>query len=158
MSVADILTPARINAQLGVTSKKRVLERISVLLREDETELDSQAAFHGLVERERLGSTAIGDGVALPHARLKGLSKPVGAFVTLAQDVDYDAADRKPVKLVFALIVPEDASPEDMKLLGELATLFADQNLREQLLHMDDPQQIYRLLASHNNVSSRRAV
>lgn len=131
---------------MPATSKKRLLEKISALLHEDEPELDETAAFQSLIERERLGSTGIGDGVALPHGRLKGLTKAVGAFATLEQEMDYDAVDKKPVKMVFALLVPENADEEHLKILAQLASIFSKQEMREKLLRARNDKEIYEYL------------
>ena len=156
MQIRDIITPERITSSMSASSKKRVLEEISTLLRDDEVDLDQNAVFHSLVERERLGSTCIGNGVALPHGRVKGLKKPVGAFATLAQDIDYDALDGEPIKMVFALLVPENTNEEHLRALATLATIFQDQDLRDRLLGAESAQEIYRLLANYNNVTNRK--
>ena len=131
---------------MPATSKKRLLEKISALLHEDEPELDETAAFQSLIERERLGSTGIGDGVALPHGRLKGLTKAVGAFAILEQEMDYDAVDKKPVKMVFALLVPENADEEHLRILAQLAGIFSKQEMREKLLRARNDKEIYEYL------------
>lgn len=134
-----------------------MLEKISALLRENEAGLDQNAAFQSLIERERLGSTGIGNGVALPHGRVKGLKKAVGAFATLAEEVNYDSADGKPINLVFALLVPEEADEQHLQILSELAGLFNDEALRDRLLNANSGEEIYHLLTSYNSVVSRKA-
>ncbi|MFQ5934812.1 MAG: PTS sugar transporter subunit IIA [Acidiferrobacterales bacterium] len=154
MQIHNVLTPKRIAAHMRVSSKKRMLEQICALLRTDEVGLDANAAFQSLVDRERLGTTAVGYGVALPHGRLKGLRTAVGAFATLADEVECDALDRRPVKMVFALLIPENASPEHLKLLPELVAVFSNERLREQLLDADSPNEIYDVLASYNGIAT----
>jgi PTS system nitrogen regulatory IIA component len=157
MQLHDFLIPKRVTSGMPATSKKRVLEQISALLREGESELDQNAAFQSLVERERLGSTGIGNGVALPHGRVKGLKRAVGAFATLAHDMDYEAADGKPVNMVFALLVPENANEEHLHALSIIAAVFSDQNFRNRLLKAGNAREIYRLITHQNDVASRRA-
>jgi len=148
MRITEILTPSRVTYAMSVSSKKRLLEKISQLLSEDEPELDGNAAFQSLVERERLGSTAIGDGIALPHGRLKGLNKVIGAFAVLEQEMDYDTIDQKPVKMVFALLIPENATEEHLQILSQLARIFAAKETRDRLLRATSAEQIYNCLTS----------
>ena len=128
---------------MPATSKKRLLEKLSALLGENEDGLSEQSAFQALVERERLGSTGIGDGVAIPHGRVKGLKRAVGAFVTLEREMDYDSIDHKPVNMVFALLVPENADSEHLQILSRLAGLFSKKEVRKQLLDAKNPQDLY---------------
>lgn len=158
MRIHDILTPRRIAIRLHVSSKKRLLEEICALLASDITSgIDSVGAFQSLLERERLGTTAIGHGVALPHGRLKGLQTPVGAFATLAEEIDCDAADGKPIRLVFALLVPEDANEEHLQLLAQLASMFNDKELCQQLSRAVSQDTVYRLLIGERGTTERKA-
>ena len=150
MHINELISPSRVSHALPASSKKRLLEHLSALLHEDIPGLDETAAFHSLFERERLGSTAIGQGVALPHGRLKGLERAIGAFAILESEMDYDAQDQKPVKMVFALLVPENANDEHLQILAQLAGLFSSGELREQLLQAKSDQEIYHYLTSHN--------
>jgi PTS system nitrogen regulatory IIA component len=146
MEIRDILSPDRISIGLVASSKKKLLEIVSQLLARDGAGTDPQAVFQCLIERERLGSTGIGDGVALPHGRLKGLKQAIGAFAVLQADLDFDAIDRKPVRLVFALLVPESATTEHLQLLAKLAALFSHPPRREQLLGAKTPEELYTYL------------
>jgi PTS system nitrogen regulatory IIA component len=157
MRIHDILTPKRIAIHLHVSSKKRLLEEICALLAADATSgVDSATAFQALLERERLGTTAIGKKVALPHGRLKGLPTAVGAFATLAEEIDCDAADGKPIRLVFALLVPEHADEEHLQLLAQLASMFNDKELCEQLSRAVSQDTVYRLLTSQRGAAERK--
>ena len=142
----ELISPNRIEQSLDATSKKRLLEKISSLLRQDEPELDENAAFQSLFEREKLGSTAIGEGVALPHGRLKGINKAIGAFAILNNEMEFDAIDHKPVKMVFALLVPENANKEHLEILADLASRFKNSQLRERLLRAHNGKEIYQCL------------
>lgn len=148
MQIHELISPARVTHTLSASSKKRLLEKISALLHEGEPLLDENAAFQSLLEREKLGSTGIGHGVALPHGRLKGLSKAIGAFVRLDDAMEYESTDREPVRLIFALLVPENATDEHLALLSELASLFNKQEIRAKLLEAHDNEEIYQCLTT----------
>ena len=115
------------------SSKKRVLEQAAQLLAPAGGEPAAEQIFERLLERERLGSTGLAGGVALPHARMPGINSSHGAFLRLDEAVEFDALDGEPVDLVFALLVPEDATEGHLQLLGQLATMFNQPELREQL-------------------------
>jgi PTS system nitrogen regulatory IIA component len=119
---------------------------LSALLTQNAPGVDVASALRSLVEREQLGSTGIGEGVALPHGRVPGLKQAVGAFVTLEQEMDYDSLDRKPVRMAFALLVPESANDEHLKLLRDLAIVFSNKTVRRQLLHARTADELYSTL------------
>ncbi len=151
MQINELITPVRIEHALPAKSKKRLLEKLSSLLHKDHPDLDEQAAFQCLINREKLGSTGIGHGVALPHGRLPGIGKAIGAFAILENEMDYDSIDQQPVKMIFALLVPEDAKEEHLKLLSKLASIFNDEKLRDRLLQANDDDEIYRCLTSQDS-------
>jgi PTS system nitrogen regulatory IIA component len=146
MQIHKLVSRSRIDCAISANSKKRLLEKLSLLLEKDAPEVDNHAAFQSLFERERLGSTGVGNGVALPHGRVKGLHEAVGAFGTLKKAIDYDAVDNQPVKLVFALLVPEEATEEHLQLLAQLAKLFSDKKNRDHLLNANNPDDVYNFL------------
>lgn len=125
-------------------SKKRVLELAANLLGKNHEQ--AEAIFERLLERERLGSTGLAGGVALPHARMAGVATTQGAFLRLGQAVDFDSLDGEPVDLVFALLVPEEATKEHLQLLAHLARLFDQTRLREQLRQTDSAATALALL------------
>ncbi|WP_295431236.1 PTS sugar transporter subunit IIA [uncultured Thiodictyon sp.] len=129
----DFINEHRIGRGLEIASKKRLLETLARLLAADHPQLKPDLIFERLLERERLGSTGLGHGIALPHARVKEATQSLGAFVSLAHGVDYDAADGERVDLAFALLVPETATEEHLQLLAELAGRFNDPAVRQQL-------------------------
>lgn len=129
----DLISEARIGCGMEIASKKRLLETLAELLANDHPSLQTETVFERLLERERLGSTGLGHGIALPHARLKDLNEVQGAFVQTVTGVDYDAADGEPVDLAFALLVPEAANEEHLQLLAHLASLFSDAEIRTRL-------------------------
>jgi PTS system nitrogen regulatory IIA component len=144
----DLINEARIGCGLEIASKKRLLETLAELLASDHPRLQTETVFEHLLERERLGSTGLGHGIALPHARMKDVGEVVGAFVQTVKGVDYDAADGEPVDLAFALLVPEAANEEHLRLLAHLASLFSDPNMRVRLRESDSRAEILRVLSA----------
>jgi len=135
--IAKLLPPSNIVLGMEVSSKKRMFEQIGLLFENNQGIARSQV-FDSLFARERLGSTGLGQGVAIPHGRIKGLRECVGAFVRLQTPVPFDAPDGKPVTLVFVLLVPEQATEQHLQILSELAQLFSDRELRERLASEPD--------------------
>ncbi len=133
MGIADLLTLDRVVSDARVSSKKRALELLSGLLADIEPALSESEIFDGLVARERLGSTGLGHGIAIPHGRFKHLTGAYGAVIKLAEPVDFDAVDGEPVGLVFALVVPEESTDEHLQLLSALAEMFRDETVRQRL-------------------------
>lgn len=148
MFPVNFLAPERINCRNGATSKKRALEEMGKLLASVEPALSPEKVFDQLLERERLGSTGLGHGVALPHARIKGLTQACGAFIQLENGIDYDAIDGAPVNLIFGLLVPYDATQEHLQLLATLASLFSDEGFRQRLRAAPDCTAAMELLQS----------
>ena len=128
-----LIVEARIGCDVPAPSKKRVLETVGRLLASGAPGLTQEGVFDRLLERERLGSTGLGHGVALPHARMAGVDRALGAFIKLEAGVDFDAIDDAPVDLVFGLLVPEQATQEHLELLGFLARRFSDAELCARL-------------------------
>jgi PTS system nitrogen regulatory IIA component len=149
MQLSDILAPQRVLAGAQASSKKRALELISQLLAES-TDTSQQEIFESLTARERLGSTALGYGVALPHGRMKKLTATRGAFVQLLQGVDFDAADRTPVDLLFAIVVPEHCTDEHLQLVAQIAELFSNEAIRNQLREAKNTDQLLSTLINWN--------
>lgn len=133
MRIADILTPNRMLCHVQATSKKRVLERCSQLLTGENLPVNSVQIFENFLARERLGTTGMGKGVAIPHARVAACEVTRAAFLQLETGIDFDAIDKKPVDLLFALLVPENSTDEHLKILAQLAEMFGDEVFRERL-------------------------
>lgn len=133
------------------SSKKRVLEQAARLLAGSTADEDAETIFERLLERERLGSTGLAGGVALPHARLPGIDDSHGAFLRLAEPVEFDALDGQPVDLVFALLVPEEATEEHLQLLSALARMFNEPDLRDRLREAE-PEQAFAILSGRSTV------
>ena len=137
MNITDLLIPERVTCCDDVGSKKRLLEYISELLAGSSPELVQSDIFNALINREKLGSTGLGKGVAIPHGRMSSLEKPVCAFVKLANPVDFDATDGQPVDLIFTLLVPEDSTEEHLQVLSTIAEIFSNAGISMALRQCD---------------------
>jgi PTS system nitrogen regulatory IIA component len=146
MRISGILQPERIVCQHDSSSKKRSLELLSTLLANALPGFASGEIFDSLVGRERLGSTGLGKGVALPHGRLSSLKEPIAAMAILRHGTDFDAIDGKPVDLLFALLVPEESTDEHLQILARLAALFSNQEFCEKLRSCNDSDQCFELV------------
>jgi PTS system nitrogen regulatory IIA component len=133
MQLLDILSPERAQAGVIAGSKKRALEQAADIVGKALGSSDSQAVFDALLARERLGTTALGEGVAVPHCRLAGSTGIVGVLLRLAEGIDFDAPDNLPVDVLFILVVPAQATDEHLKLLGRIAAMFNDAATRTAL-------------------------
>jgi len=140
-----ILPPSNIVLDLAVTSKKRALEQASLLF-ENHHGIARTTVFHSLMGRERLGSTALGHSVAVPHGRIKDLKEPCAAFFRLTEPVRFDASDDRMASLLFILLVPETATQLHLDLLAEIARLMSDADTRHKLATESDPAVIHSLL------------
>jgi PTS system nitrogen regulatory IIA component len=145
--VAKLLSPADVVLDLQVSSKKRLFEQVGLLF-ENQHAIARSVVFDSLFARERLGSTGLGQGVAIPHGRIKGLKEALGAFIRVAQPVPFDAPDGNPVTLVFVLLVPEKATEKHLQLLSELAQMFSDKALREALSRAPDAAALHLLVTA----------
>jgi len=150
MEVSDLIHPECVDYGFSPGSKKRALEKISDLVVAAHPSFTPAEVFESLIARERLGSTGIGHGVAIPHGRLKGDFKPVAAFLRLADSIDFDALDNAPVDLLFALLVPEDSTEEHLEILAKLAAMFSDEEFCQKLRKTDNLEELQRLLSEWN--------
>jgi len=144
MQLKSILTPERTLCGAPGSSKKRVLENISQFICEDVKSLNANELFDRLVTRERLGSTGLGHGVAIPHCRIKNCQDIIGGLVKLEQPVDYDSIDNEKVDLLFVLLVPEQAHDEHLNVLATLAELFNEPSFRDQLRQSTDSNALFQ--------------
>ncbi|HEX8011231.1 MAG TPA: PTS IIA-like nitrogen regulatory protein PtsN [Casimicrobiaceae bacterium] len=145
--IAQLLPEANILLDVEATSKKRLFEQVGALF-EDRAQLARSRVFDSLFAREKLGSTGLGQGIAIPHGRIKGLDHALAAFVRPRQPIPFDAPDGKPVAQVFVLLVPEHATEEHLQLLSELAGMFSERAFREQLAAASDPASVHRLFST----------
>jgi len=130
--IADLLPAANVLLDLDAGSKARLFDALGDLF-EANHRLSRRVVIDSLLAREKLGSTGIGQGIAIPHGRIRGLKVAQGAFVRLKSPIPFDAPDGKPVALVFVLLVPEQATEQHLQLLSELAQMFSDPGFRERL-------------------------
>jgi len=143
--LSKLLPLTNVALDLDATSKKRVFEQAGLAF-ENHQQIPSSEVFDSLFAREKLGSTGLGQGVAIPHGRIKGIRDAVGAFLRLTTPVPFDAPDGKPVKLVFVLLVPERATDLHLQILSELAQLFSDKAMREELLAATSAEAAHKLI------------
>ena len=145
MQLEDILTSERCYCKLEGTSKKRILMNISEQLGQQFATLDESEVFNSIMAREQLGSTGLGNGIAIPHCRVPHCQGIIGALVTLKSPIDFDAIDSKPVDLLFILIVPEEKTDEHVKTLAGLAALFNDPDFCYTLRQTQDNEELYNI-------------
>ena len=148
--LSRILPADNIVLDMPATSKKRAFEQIGLFF-ENHHGLARSTVFDSLFSRERLGSTGLGQGVAVPHGRIKGLSDVLSAFVRLERAVPFDAPDGQPVNLLVFLLVPEAATQQHLDILAELAQLLSEKPLRDRLATEQDPKAIHALLTGANS-------
>lgn len=144
--ITQLLATENIVLDLDVSSKKRVFETVGLLF-ENNQGIARSMVFESLFAREKLGSTGLGQGIAIPHGRIKGLKEARGAFVRLAAPIPFDSPDGKPVTLLFVLLVPEQATEQHLQILSELSERFSDRNCREALCTADSADAIRRIFA-----------
>ena len=147
MQLIDILARDRIGADIRVSSKKRLLERLASLLAGDLGHGVERAIFEALIAREHLGSTGLGQGVAIPHGRVGGNLPPTAAFVRLKEPIDFDAPDGEGVDLVLALVVPDHFTDQHLTLLAQVAELFSHPEVCAELRTATDGQQLFERLS-----------
>jgi PTS system nitrogen regulatory IIA component len=150
--IAKLLPLENIVVDLDASSKKRVFEQAGLLF-ENNQGIGRSQVYDALFAREKLGSTGLGMGIAIPHGRIKGLKEAKGAFLRLAAPVQFDAPDGKPVALLFVLLVPEAATEHHLQLLSELAQMFSDRGFREQLAASPDAGAIRTLFEQWQSAS-----
>lgn len=148
MQLADVLDPDRIAVDISVSSKKSLLEKASELLASSPDGGDAREIFESLCQRERLGSTGLGHGVAIPHGRVGGQSGVTGAVIRLRHPIDFDAPDQERVDLFFALSVPDQCSNVYLRLLADIAQRFGDASQREQLRQAATSDELLKLFAA----------
>jgi PTS system nitrogen regulatory IIA component len=146
MKISEILSFECILCAKTLLSKKTATEELAKLISDTESSLNRAEVFECLVSREKLGSTGIGHGVAIPHGRLEGNKKTIAAFIQLQHSIDYGAVDQIPVDLFFALIVPENSTDEHLKILSYLAEMFSHTKTLDQLRSETTVAGIHKIL------------
>ncbi|MFT5811623.1 MAG: PTS system nitrogen regulatory IIA component [Rubritalea sp.] len=147
MTVTALLSPDRVFIDPNISSKKKLLEFIANTVTE-QCGLAQSKLFNSLLDRERLGSTGLGDGFAVPHARLPDLKETVGFFVKLAKPINFDAPDNQPVDLIFCIIIPEHATDEHLQILASLAKIFSQPSIREAIRTARTDADVTRIIDS----------
>ena len=151
--VIKLLPPASVAVDVVMSSKKRLFEHLALQF-ENNHAIARSVVFDSLFARERLGSTGLGQGVAIPHGRIKGMKDAIGALIRLADPIPFDAPDGKPVTLVFALLVPEQATEKHLQILSELAQMFSDRELRESMSEAKDAAALHQLVSTWQSDAS----
>ncbi len=146
MPFTELVTPQAVIATLKASNKKQVLQELAVKAAEI-TGLPEREIFDVLTQREKLGSTALGAGIAIPHGKLAKLDRIYGVFARLERPIDFEALDGQPVDLVFVLLAPEAAGADHLKALSRIARLLRDQQLANQLRDAKDAKAIHAVLA-----------
>ena len=148
MELVDILAPNGVVANSRATSKKQILQDLARKAAEL-TGAEERAIFDVLLERERLGTTGVGNGIAIPHGKLAGLKRLWGVFARLEKPVDFEAIDEQPVDLVFLLLAPEGAGADHLKALAKVSRLLRDRRICENLRGSEKPDALYALITEH---------
>jgi len=146
MKITDILPAALVIPALKGKTKEEVLRELAAAMAAQHPDIDANRLVEVLWERERLGSTAIGDGIAIPHGKLPGLKTVLGAFGRHPQGVDFQSLDGKPTKLLFLLVAPEDSVGQHLKALARVSRLLKDPAFRNQLMTAADQAELYRCI------------
>jgi PTS system nitrogen regulatory IIA component len=145
MEIVDLITPKSVIANLRATSKKQALQELARFAA-GLTGEQERAIFEVLLERERLGTTGVGAGVAIPHGKLAGLKHLYGVFARLETPIDFESVDEQPVDLIFLLLAPESAGADHLKALARVSRLLRDREMCEKLRGSDTGDAIYALL------------
>ncbi|MFV8820126.1 PTS IIA-like nitrogen regulatory protein PtsN [Haliea sp. E17] len=142
-SLADLLTPERTASRVPGLSKKRLFESLARIISNDLPGISYDAVFSNLIAREKLGSTGLGQGIAIPHCRMPGCEGPVGALLTLAEPIEFDAPDNQPVDLVFALLVPEGEEQRHLNTLAGIARQFSQADYCARLRAAENDEALF---------------
>lgn len=146
MQLVDVLIPERVLADVSLSSKKRVLVELAGLMADEDAGVPARDLFESLCARESIGSTGLGNGIAIPHARLAVPEFASAAVMRLAEPVDFNATDNEPVDVVFALATSEDAAGQQMEMLTSVADMFGDAQFCARIRKAADAAEIFRLL------------
>ena len=146
MKLSQLVSTDSVVCNADVASKKRALEFLAELLAKESPTADAFDILQHLTEREKLGSTSLGHGVAIPHARTSSSDKAIGAFIKLEQGIDFDSPDNEPTDLLFALLVPEHYTDEHLEILSTLASRFSDEGLCHNLRASGTSEELYKRL------------
>lgn len=146
--LAQLLTPGRTVCRAPGVSKKRLFETIARIISEDQLALPYDEVFTQLFAREKLGSTGLGQGIAIPHCRIDNCTRPVGSLLTLDEPIDFDAPDEQPVDLLFVLLVPGEAQQQHLDILANIARLFSQEDFCQELRAAQTDEALYEIATS----------
>ena len=151
MKISDILKKEHVIKELNSCDKKNVLDELSSFL-EDEGEItNKESLLAALIEREKLGSTGIGENVAIPHAKISEIDKIITVFGRSKNGVEFESLDQKPVNFIFLVIAPENSTSQHLKALARISRLFKSASLRESILRTNEADQIYSILVDEDS-------
>lgn len=153
MEIEDLLSAECVLADFRASSKKQAIQSLAKTLASYKG-LDEREVFANVLDREKLGSTGVGKGVAIPHARASGLEQIVGLFARLSTPIDFDSVDEQPVDLVFMLLAPEESSTEHLKALAKVSRLLRDEAMCTKLRMTSDAGALYAMLAAPSSVAA----
>jgi PTS system nitrogen regulatory IIA component len=147
MTISALLSPEKIFIDTEVTSKKKLLEMIANIVA-DRSNLAQSTVYNNLLGRERLGSTGLGKGFAVPHARVPDLNQVIGCFFRLKQPVNFESPDNQPVDLVFTIVIPEEATEEHLLILSSLARIFSQPEVCQAIRDAANKEEIEKIIQS----------
>ena len=145
LKIASILTPERTQTKVDCNSKKRALELLAEFVARNSSDISAEDLFQSLIAREKLGSTGIGEGIAIPHCRCNTRGETIGALMTLSKPIDFDSIDGRPVDIVFAMLVPETEESEHLKTLACLAEVLQQQSYVKDLRNASSNDQLFQI-------------
>jgi PTS system nitrogen regulatory IIA component len=142
-TLSDILTPGRTVCHTPGVSQKKLFETAANIISDDQKQLPYELIFSSLLAREKLGSTGLGKGIAIPHCRINKCDQAIGTLVTLQEPIDFDAPDGQAVDILFILLVPEEAHQQHLDILASIARLFSQDDFCSQLRSASNAQELY---------------
>ncbi len=145
MNITQLLSPASTLVCNKVSSKKKVLEKVSEIM-SDSIDCTAKCIFESLLSREKLGTTALGEGIAIPHGRVASCSQPTAVFILLENGVDYGATDKQLVDIIFAIMVPEQAHQDHLRYLAKIAEILSNKPIASQIRHAHSSEALYQIL------------
>ena len=148
MKILDILSPTHVFSNVECNSKKAAMELLAKNIASSNNGIDQIDIIGCLIARERLGSTGLGNGIAIPHGRLKYCEKTIATFIQLKNGIDYEAVDNMPVDLIFALIVPEESTNEHLQILAILANMLSKTETVDKLRNSETSKEIFSILTN----------
>lgn len=151
MKITDIFGKERIVERLQSKTKRDVLAELSAVIIQGNTQLHQEVIIHTLLEREKLGSTGIGDGIAIPHGKIAGLSSLIVAFGRSKEGVEFDAMDGKPAHLFFLLLAPENTTGQHLKALAKISKMLKDNTFRKMLMEAKSKNELYTIIADKDD-------